>query len=197
MEALGFNLRQEAVLQTLTEDVLKSSEIEGEKLDPAQVRSSIARRLGMDIGACRKQGCMPSEEPFVGAAYFVVVSLPSKPLRSRPRQVFTGHRPSRYLAPRRTRHPCPEPGRRAEHQLRPQHKSDVTGYESARGCSADNQDLNGCYLVFGNWEQAFFLGSNFFKLRGQFDGSHLFVSLSRQLPQSYRPGLFQSAHVWI
>ena len=53
MEALGFNLRQEAVLQTLTEDVLKSSEIEGEKLDPVQVRSSIARRLGMDIGALK------------------------------------------------------------------------------------------------------------------------------------------------
>jgi Fic family protein len=53
MEALGFNLRQEAVLQTLTEDVLKSSEIEGEKLDPAQVRSSIARRLGIDIGALK------------------------------------------------------------------------------------------------------------------------------------------------
>lgn len=47
MEALGFNLRQEAVLQTLTADVLKSSEIEGEKLDAEQVRSSIARRLGM------------------------------------------------------------------------------------------------------------------------------------------------------
>jgi Fic family protein len=53
MEALGFNLRQEAVLQTLTEDVLKSSEIEGEKLDAGQVRSSIARRLGMDIGALK------------------------------------------------------------------------------------------------------------------------------------------------
>src|ERR1700691_4558794 len=51
MEALGFNLQQEAVLQTLTADVLKSSEIEGEKLDAEQVRSSIARRLGMDIGA--------------------------------------------------------------------------------------------------------------------------------------------------
>ncbi|RPH64814.1 MAG: Fic family protein [Acidobacteria bacterium] len=51
MEALGFNLRQEAVLQTLTADVLKSSEIEGENLDAAQVRSSIARRLGIDIGA--------------------------------------------------------------------------------------------------------------------------------------------------
>jgi len=51
MEALGFPLRTEAVLKTLTEDVLKSSEIEGEKLDEEQVRSSIARRLGMDIGA--------------------------------------------------------------------------------------------------------------------------------------------------
>ena len=51
MEALGFQLRAEAVLQTLTEDVIKSSEIEGEVLGRAQVRSSIARRLGMDIGA--------------------------------------------------------------------------------------------------------------------------------------------------
>jgi len=53
MEALGFNLRQEAVLRTLTTDVLKSSEIEGEKLDADQVRSSIARRLGMDVGALK------------------------------------------------------------------------------------------------------------------------------------------------
>lgn len=53
MDALGFNLRQEATLQTLTTDVLKSSEIEGEKLDAAQVRSSIARRLGMDIDALK------------------------------------------------------------------------------------------------------------------------------------------------
>jgi Fic family protein len=53
MEALGFQLRDEAVLQTLTQDVLKSSEIEGEKLDPDQVRSSIARRLGMDIGGLK------------------------------------------------------------------------------------------------------------------------------------------------
>jgi Fic family protein len=51
MEALGFPLRSEAVLQTLTEDVLKSSEIEGEILDKQQVRSSVARRLGIDVGA--------------------------------------------------------------------------------------------------------------------------------------------------
>ena len=50
MEALGFKVRAEAVLRTLTEDVLKSSEIEGEKLDADQVRSSVARRLGIDIG---------------------------------------------------------------------------------------------------------------------------------------------------
>src|SRR5262245_32401100 len=50
MEALGFELRSEATLQTMTEEVVKSSEIEGEILDRDQVRSSIARRLGMDIG---------------------------------------------------------------------------------------------------------------------------------------------------
>jgi Fic family protein len=47
MEALGFQMRAEANLQTLTEDIQKSSEIEGEFLNKEQVRSSIARRLGM------------------------------------------------------------------------------------------------------------------------------------------------------
>jgi Fic family protein len=49
MEALGFSLRADATLRALTEEVLKSSEIEGEILDQEQVRSSLARRLGMDI----------------------------------------------------------------------------------------------------------------------------------------------------
>jgi len=49
MEVLGFALRNETTLQTLTLDVLKSTEIEGEILNPDQVRSSIARRLGMDV----------------------------------------------------------------------------------------------------------------------------------------------------
>ncbi len=49
METLGFDLRNEALLDTLTLDVIKSSEIEGEILNPDQVRSSIARRLGMEI----------------------------------------------------------------------------------------------------------------------------------------------------
>jgi Fic family protein len=53
MEALGFRLREEAVLRTLTEDVVKSSEIEGEKLDTETVRSSIARRLGMEEGGLK------------------------------------------------------------------------------------------------------------------------------------------------
>ncbi|MBD8488495.1 Fic family protein [Echinicola sp. CAU 1574] len=49
METLGFDLRNEALLDTLTLDVIKSSEIEGEFLNPDQVRSSIARRLGMEV----------------------------------------------------------------------------------------------------------------------------------------------------
>lgn len=61
MEALGFELRSEAHLQTLTEDVVKSSEIEGENLDSAQVRSSIARRLGMDVG-----GIVPADRHVEG-----------------------------------------------------------------------------------------------------------------------------------
>jgi Fic family protein len=51
MQALGFQLQEAAVLKTLTEDVIKSSEIEGEHLDQEQVRSSIARRLGIEVGA--------------------------------------------------------------------------------------------------------------------------------------------------
>ncbi len=49
MEGLGFDLRQEASLATLTNDVVKSSAIEGETLNAEEVRSSIARRLGIDI----------------------------------------------------------------------------------------------------------------------------------------------------
>ncbi|MBU1122535.1 MAG: Fic family protein [Candidatus Omnitrophota bacterium] len=56
MDTLGFPLRSEAVLKTLTIDVVKSSEIEGDILDPQKVRSSIARRLGMNIG-----GLIPSD----------------------------------------------------------------------------------------------------------------------------------------
>ncbi len=56
MEAMGFALQQQALLATLTVDILKSSEIEGEILNTDQVRSSIARRLGMNIA-----GLLPSD----------------------------------------------------------------------------------------------------------------------------------------
>ena len=51
MHDLGLDLRNQATLRILTEDVLKTSEIEGETLKLDSVRSSIARRLGVDIGA--------------------------------------------------------------------------------------------------------------------------------------------------
>lgn len=53
LERLGIKLREEAILRTLTEEVVKSSEIEGEILDREQVRSSLARRLGIDVGALK------------------------------------------------------------------------------------------------------------------------------------------------
>src|SRR3546814_10469150 len=61
MESLGFALRGEAILRTLTEDVVKSSEIEGAVLDREQVRSSVARRLGMDVG-----GLLPADRDVEG-----------------------------------------------------------------------------------------------------------------------------------
>ncbi|WP_442589898.1 Fic family protein [Pedobacter sp. AW31-3R] len=67
MEGIGFDLRNEASLQTLTDDVLKSSEIEGEILNPDQVRSSIARRLGMDVA-----GLIPSDRNVDGVVEMIL-----------------------------------------------------------------------------------------------------------------------------
>ena len=80
MEGLGFQLRAEARLQTLTEDVLKSSEIEGEILDRDQVRSSIARRLGMDIG-----GLTPADRNVEGVVEMMLDATQhyAKPLTGR------------------------------------------------------------------------------------------------------------------
>jgi len=61
MEGMGFHLQSEATLSTITLDVLKSSEIEGEILDKEQVRSSIARKLGLDIG-----GLVPADRNVEG-----------------------------------------------------------------------------------------------------------------------------------
>lgn len=56
MQALGLSEQDDAVLKTLTADVVKSSEIEGETLDDDQVRSSVARRLGLNAA-----GMVPSD----------------------------------------------------------------------------------------------------------------------------------------
>ncbi|MBW7875816.1 MAG: Fic family protein [Candidatus Cloacimonetes bacterium] len=61
MESLGFALKREASLSTLTSDVVKSSAIEGENLDAKEVRSSIARRLGIDIA-----GLIPASRDIEG-----------------------------------------------------------------------------------------------------------------------------------
>ena len=61
MLGLGFQLQEETVLKTLTLDVIKSSEIEGELLNPDQVRSSIARRLGIEIA-----GAVPTDRNVEG-----------------------------------------------------------------------------------------------------------------------------------
>ena len=61
MEGLAFGLQKEPELETLTLDVLKSSEIEGEQLNPEQVRSSIARRLGLDA-----RGTKPADRAVEG-----------------------------------------------------------------------------------------------------------------------------------
>jgi Fic family protein len=67
MEALGFGVREAAVLRTLTDDVIKSSEIEGEVLDANQVRSSVARRLGMDVA-----GLEPSDHHVDGVVEMMI-----------------------------------------------------------------------------------------------------------------------------
>jgi Fic family protein len=70
MEALGFSLREEAMLQTLTQEVIKSSEIEGEVLDQDQVRSSLARRLGMDIA-----GSVPADRNVEGVVEMMLDAI--------------------------------------------------------------------------------------------------------------------------
>ncbi|MBK6829225.1 MAG: Fic family protein [Flavobacteriales bacterium] len=55
MAAVGFDLRSEANLETMILDVVRTSAIEGEVLDPAQVRSSLARRLGLDVSGAAPQ----------------------------------------------------------------------------------------------------------------------------------------------
>lgn len=77
MESLGFELRREASLNTLTRDVVKSSAIEGQNLNSEEVRSSIARRLGIDIA-----GLIPASRDIEGIVEMMLDATQqfSKPL---------------------------------------------------------------------------------------------------------------------
>ncbi len=77
MKGIGFEFRREASLITLTNDVVKSSAIEGEKLNPLEVRSSIARRLGIDVA-----GLIPASRDVEGVVEMMLDATQrfSKPL---------------------------------------------------------------------------------------------------------------------
>src|ERR1043166_980732 len=87
MEGLGFQLRDEAMLQTLTLDVLKSSEIEGEILNPQQVRSSIARRLNMNIA-----GLVPAERHVEGVVKMLLDATQDYKKKLTKERLFNWHR---------------------------------------------------------------------------------------------------------
>jgi len=86
MEGLGFALRSEATLQTLTQDVLKSSEIEGELLNQEQVRSSIARKLGMDIA-----GLVPADRNVDGVVEMMLDATKNYAMRLDSERLFGWH----------------------------------------------------------------------------------------------------------
>ena len=77
MRDQGMSSQDQATLEALTADVLKTSEIEGEHLDAETVRSSIARRLGVDVGAL-----MPADRHVDGVVEMILdaTSLHATPL---------------------------------------------------------------------------------------------------------------------
>jgi Fic family protein len=86
METLGFNLRDDASLETLTLEVITSTEIEGEILNPEQVRSSIARRLGLDIA-----GLVPSDRNVDGVVDMVLDAVQNYRLPLTKERLFDWH----------------------------------------------------------------------------------------------------------
>jgi Fic family protein len=86
MEVLGFKLRKEAVLETLTNEVLKSSEIEGQILDLDQVRSSIARRLGIEVS-----GLVPSDRNVDGIVEMMLDATQNYNKMMTPDRLFGWH----------------------------------------------------------------------------------------------------------
>jgi Fic family protein len=86
MESLGFDLQAQANWHTLTLDVLKTSEIEGEMLDPAQVRSSIARRLGMNV-----VGLVPADRNVEGIVDVLLDATENYPWPLSTERLFSWH----------------------------------------------------------------------------------------------------------
>lgn len=94
METLGFRLKEEASLETLTQNVLKSNEIEGELLNPEQVRSSLARRLGINI-----PGMVPSTRNVDGVVQMMVDAVKNYRIPLTQQRLFNWHK---YLFPEGT-----------------------------------------------------------------------------------------------
>ena len=86
MESMGFDLQSEAVLETITIDVIKSTEIEGEILNPEQVRSSVARRLGFYI-----ENEIPSERNVDGVVDMLVDATQNFNLKLTKERLFDWH----------------------------------------------------------------------------------------------------------
>jgi Fic family protein len=87
MGALGFELKIEANLEILTLDVIKSTEIEGEILNADQVRSSIARRLGLEIS-----GLVPSERNVDGIVDLLIDATKNFEQALSSERLFSWHR---------------------------------------------------------------------------------------------------------
>ena len=86
MDSLGFSLQAEAFLQSMTLEVIKSSEIEGEILDSEEVRSSIARRLGMNI-----TGLIPSDRNVDGVVEIMVDAVQNNKSPLTEERIFAWH----------------------------------------------------------------------------------------------------------
>ncbi|MBO3699643.1 Fic family protein [Roseivirga sp. E12] len=87
MEGLGFTLKIEASLNTLISDVTKSSEIEGEMLDHDQVRSSVARKLGLEIA-----GLVPSDRHVDGVVEMTLDATRNHEKKLTKQRLFNWHK---------------------------------------------------------------------------------------------------------
>lgn len=97
MNAMGFSAKEEATLNALTLDVVKSSEIEGEMLNYDQVRSSIARRLGINTG-----GLVPSSRHIEGVVEMMLDATQRHSLPLTEKRLFGWHAalfPTGYSGP--------------------------------------------------------------------------------------------------